>query len=73
MSHFTSQPLPSSFMLIGMIGFLVSAIIVWPQNVSWGFSLSVLFGIFCIAAVIDFTHAESDEALDIHNSKKYIP
>lgn len=71
-NHFAQQPLPASFMIISMLGGLFSTLVVWPISQTWGFALTLLFVIWFIASVINFTHAESEEALDIHNSRRHI-
>jgi|AntRauTorckE6833_2_1112554.scaffolds.fasta_scaffold175685_2 uncharacterized membrane protein len=72
MKHFIMQPLPASFMLISILGFIFSVIIVWPLSMTYGFTMAVIFAIWFIAAVINFTHAEEEEELDIHDSKQLI-
>ncbi len=54
-------PLPSSFMLTAILGFIISALWVFPQSVNWGFTFLVFFTIMFIAAVVSMTHAPVDE------------
>lgn len=70
--HFVTQPLPSSFMLVSIFGFLFSAFIVWPQSIRWGFALCVLFMVWFVASVYNFTHAPGEDHLDIHGSDSYL-
>jgi hypothetical protein len=68
--HFVEQPLPSSFMLASITGFLVSVFVVWPLSMTWGFTFALVFLLWFIASVVNFTHAPSSDLLDIHNSEK---
>ncbi len=70
--HFVSQPLPASFMIISMFGFVFSAYAVWPIDMTWGFTLCTVFALWFIAAVYNFTHAPGDKHLDIHGSDAYL-
>ncbi len=70
--HFVSQPLPASFMLISMAGFLFSAFVVWPFSMTWGFTFCTLFVFWFIAAVYNFTHAPGEKHLDVHGSTLYL-
>lgn len=69
--HFRMQPLPTSFMLGSIIGFLFSTLYVWSVNMTWGFTFSFFFAILFIASVYNFTHAEGEEHLDMHDTDFY--
>ncbi len=56
-------------MLMGIVGFLVSMLVVWPLDMTWGFTLTMLSVIFFIASMYNFTHAPEGPHLDIHNSE----
>lgn len=70
--HFVRQALPTSFMTISIIGFLFSAFIVWPINIQWGFTLCLIFVVWFVASVYNFTHAPGEKHLDIHGSDAYL-
>jgi len=70
--YFISQPLPTSFMLISIIGLLFSALVVWQYSVTWGFAFCVVFTTWFIASVYNFTHAPGEKHLDIHGSSAYL-
>lgn len=70
--HFVKQPLPSSFMLMSILGLLFSALVVWPANLTWGFTLCLLFLVWFVASVYNFTHAPGEKHLDIHGSSAYL-
>lgn len=70
--HFLTQPLPVSFMLVSMIGFLVSSLIIWKYSMTWGFTLSMIFIIWFLASVYNFAYAEGEGHLDIHRSEMHV-
>jgi hypothetical protein len=59
-------PLPSSFMLMSILGFTISALWVFPRDNDLGFTFLLLFTLMFVASVISMTHASSKnlEALD---------
>lgn len=59
-------------MIISILGGVFSALIIWPANVTYGFTLTLIFSVWFIASVVNFTHADNEEALDIHNSKAHL-
>ena len=51
---FKYEPLPASFMIVGMLGFIVS-LIFWNSgrlSPPWGFTLALLSTIFFIASIV---------------------
>jgi hypothetical protein len=66
-------PLSSGFMLISMIGFLVSALMISGWSESWGFTFSLIFTMMFIASMVSMTKAEPItehmESLAIHKPK----
>ena len=62
-------PLPASFMFTAIIGFIISAIWVFPRSFNWGLAFLIFFTLMFIASVISMTRAPSEAgwALD----KKY--
>jgi len=55
--------LPGSFMMSSILGFLISAIWVWPTSQSFGFAFMTVFVIMFIASIISMTYGSADEAL----------
>jgi len=58
-------PLPSTFMLTSIIGFLVSVIWVGKYNTSYGFAFGLVFGIMFIASLVSMTYAPVGDELQI--------
>ncbi|MCD6589895.1 hypothetical protein J7K74_01770 [Candidatus Woesearchaeota archaeon] len=49
--------LPASFMLIGIIGFLISSLWIYPVSKPYGFAFSVVFAAMIGASIVSMTHA----------------
>lgn len=56
-------PLNSSFMLIAILGFLIS--VVWVKGISteWSIAFALVFGLMFIASVISMTYGPADTEL----------
>ena len=63
---FKTAPLPSSFMLFAILGFLISIFYSGKLGPSWSFTLAFLFIIMFIAATISMSHTpiSQQEALE---------
>jgi hypothetical protein len=54
-------PLPSSFMLTAVFGFVISAFWVLPQDETWGVTFLIFFTSMFVASAISMAHAPIDE------------
>lgn len=54
-------PLPGSFMLTAILGFLISSIWVMPKNYRWGVTFLIFFTLMFIASMISMAHAPITE------------
>ncbi|MBS3125740.1 hypothetical protein J4211_05860 [Candidatus Woesearchaeota archaeon] len=66
---FKAAPLTGSFMILSIIGFLISAIAIVPRALSWGFAFCLVFGIMFIASLIAMTYADVDDILMLESKK----
>lgn len=66
------DPLSSSFMVISMMGFIMTAVYTNSGKlaVSWGFSFLMIFSIMFIASVISMTKAPVEAELQIDQRRK---
>ncbi len=63
--------LPESFMLMGIIGFLFSAIWLYPKSPTYGFAFASVFAAIFGASLISMAHAPiPDEKYSIEKLKK---
>lgn len=60
-------PLHGSFMVIAIVGFMISALYVYSISKTWGFTFILFFAAMFIASVISMTYAPIMPELD----KKY--
>ncbi len=63
-------PLTGGFMITSMVGFIISAIYVFPQNYKWGFTLSLFFFLMFVAAMISMTYGPDEAMLHVGHRKK---
>jgi len=48
--------LSGSFMITSILGFLISAIYVYPGSKRWGFTFAIFFVLMFVAAMISMTY-----------------
>ena len=68
--RFKVAPLPGTFMITSIVGFLVSAIWVLPRTPSYGFAFCLVFALMFIASIISMTYADVDEILYLERTGK---
>jgi hypothetical protein len=56
-------PLKASFMLVSMIGFLVSALYIPQFSTTWAFAFGLLFTLMFMASLLSMMRATPDEQL----------
>lgn len=59
-------------MLVSMLGLLVSVFWVWPYSRNWGVTFTIMFGIFFVAAVYNFTHSPDEDTLAVHEPVRHL-
>ena len=57
---FKIAPLKSSFMMAGILGFLISLFWIPKFSTRWAFAFAVVFFIMIIASIISFTKGRPD-------------
>jgi hypothetical protein len=53
----TPAPLPTSFMLTAILGFVISALWVFPMSYTWGIAFLIFFTLMFITSIINMTKA----------------
>ena len=53
----TPAPLPSSFMLTAILGFIISALWVFPLSMTWGITFLIFFSLMFITSIINMSRA----------------
>lgn len=68
---FRAAPMPGAFMITSIVGFLFSAIWVFPRTASYGFAFCLVFALMFIASLISMTYADVDEILYLEKKRKF--
>jgi|TARA_B100001971_G_scaffold102827_1_gene94737 formate hydrogenlyase subunit 3/multisubunit Na+/H+ antiporter MnhD subunit len=50
-------PLSAGFMVTSIVGFVISIIMIYPRNSTWGFTLTLFFFLMFVAAMVSLTYA----------------
>ncbi len=63
-------PLTGGYMITSIVGFIISAIYVFPRSNPWGFTFTIFFGLMFIASMISMTYGPEEAMLHIGQKKK---
>ena len=55
-------PLKGGYMITSIVGFIISAIYVFPRNNTWGLTFAIFFMLMFVASMISMTYGP-DEAM----------
>ena len=55
-------PLKGGYMITSIVGFMVSAVYVFPRSQAWGFTFTIFFMLMFVASLISMTYGP-DEAM----------
>ena len=69
MKAFKAAPLSNVYMMVTMLGFIISAWFIIPASKSWGFALSLTFLLMFIASVISMSKAPVEAELQIDKKR----
>jgi hypothetical protein len=58
-----AAPLNTGFLMISMIGFLISALYIPKFSMTWAFAFGLLFTLMFVASMIAMVHGTPDEQL----------
>ncbi len=67
---FNFAPLKGSFMIISIVGFIISAVWVYRRSPTWGFAFCLVFVMMFIASMISMTYAPVGEELQVDEKRK---
>ena len=54
-------PIKSSMMLVSILGFIISAMVIYDKWPAWGFAFVIVFVILFVASLISMTYAPIEE------------
>jgi formate hydrogenlyase subunit 3/multisubunit Na+/H+ antiporter MnhD subunit len=58
--EYNIAPLSGGFMITSIVGFIISAIFVYPRTKPWGFTFVVFFILMFVASMISMTYSPVD-------------
>jgi hypothetical protein len=67
---FKFAPLNGAFMATSMIGGLISILWVYPKDMDWGVTFTVVFGLMFVASIISMTVADPDLFVELERKDK---
>ena len=67
---FKFAPLNGAFMATSMLGGLISIMYVYPKNMDWGVTFTVVFSLMFIASIISMTVADPDLFVELEKKDK---
>ena len=63
-------PLKGGYMITSMVGFIISAVYVFPKSNSWGFTFMMFFTLMFVASMISMTYGPDEAVLHMGHRKK---
>jgi len=56
----TAAPLPGSFMVLSLLGLIISAFYLFPLSYNWGIAFLILFVLMFVAALISMVESSAE-------------
>lgn len=53
-------PLTGGYMITSMVGFIISAIYVFPRSYNWGMAFALFFALMFVASMISMTYGPEE-------------
>ena len=63
-------PLKGGYMITSMVGFIISAVYVFPKSTSWGFTFIMFFTLMFVASMISMTYGPDEAMMHVGHRKK---
>ena len=63
-------PLTGGFMMTSMVGFIISAVYVFPRSESWGFTFVIFFTLMFVASMISMTYGPDEAMMHVGHKKQ---
>ena len=58
-------PLKGGYMITSMVGFIISALYVFPRSYTWGLTLTIFFTLMFVASLISMTYGPDEAMLPV--------
>ena len=63
-------PLKGGYMITSIIGFIISAIYVFPRNSTWGLTFAIFFMLMFVASMISMTYGPDEAMYHVGHKRK---
>ena len=63
-------PLKGGYMITSMVGFIISAVYVFPNSNTWGFTFTMFFTLMFVASMISMTYGPDEAMLHVGHRKR---
>ena len=65
-------PLKGGYMITSIVGFIISAMYVFPRSERWGFTFVLFFTLMFIASMISMTYGPDEAMYHIGYKRKFV-
>jgi len=65
-------PLKGGYMITSIVGFIISAMYVFPRSNSWGFTFVLFFTLMFVASMISMTYGPDEAMLPVRHGRRNI-
>jgi len=66
-------PLTGGYMISSMVGFIISALYVFPRSDTWGFTFTIFFALMFVASLISMTYGPDAAMYHAGNNGSFVP
>ena len=63
-------PLKGGYMITSIVGFIISAIYVFPRSYTWGLTFTIFFTLMFVASMISMTYGPDEAMYHVGQGKK---
>lgn len=65
-------PLKGGYMITSIVGFIISALYVFPRSDNWGITFSIFFSLMFVASLIAMTYGPDEAMLYVKQERHFV-
>jgi len=65
-------PLKGGYMITSIVGFIISAMYVFPRSERWGFTFVLFFTLMFVASMISMTYGPDEAMYHVGHKRKFV-
>jgi len=65
-------PLKGGYMITSILGFIISAMYVFPRSERWGFTFVIFFTLMFVASMISMTYGPDEAMYHIGHKRQFV-